>query len=316
MTAFNLTSLSRQYLTVFFWVMVIAVVIISAFGAAKAEDPTSTEKAVPDKSLLVETEWLAEKGNSPKLRIIDFGRKPQDYKTGHIAGAVFVDRKVVRDKVNEIPGMLPPVNTVAAELEKAGISNNNIDDSGGLWASRLFWALEYLGHENVHILNGGWNKWIQEKRPIQVRAFIPPRGNFTVHLHPDLLATKEWILENLPNPRVQIIDTRSFKEYAESGDMAAQNGHIPGAVNINWILNLTPNESETFLPAGELKELYESMNISKNNTIVTSCRIGLRAAHTYFVLRTLGYSKVRVYDGSWIEWVNSFGTTAMTESLN
>ena len=106
------------------------------------------EKELLPGQLLVETEWLATKGGSSKLRLIDYGRKVVDYQAGHIPGAVFIDRKAVWNKVNGISGMLPSVETMEAELEKAGISNDSTvviyDGSGGLWASRLFWALEYL----------------------------------------------------------------------------------------------------------------------------------------------------------------------------
>jgi thiosulfate/3-mercaptopyruvate sulfurtransferase len=292
----------------------------TTLGLKKYPPESSAERVVPDTPLLVETGWLAEKANSSKLRIIDYGRKLQDYEKGHVPGAVFVDRKTVWDNVKGIPGMLPSVETMVAELEKAGLSNDNTvviyDGSGGLWASRLFWALEYLGHKDVHILNGGWNKWLQEGRPIQMEASIAPRGDFTVYIQPDLLSTREWILENLTNPGVQIIDTRSPMEYTGADLRAARGGHIPGAVNINWILNLTPNDSKTFQPGKELTELYESMKISKNKTIVTLCQTGVRGAHTYFALRLLGYPKVRVYDGSWAEWGNDFGTPVIKKSIS
>ena len=115
----------------------------------------------------METDWLAVKGSSSKLRLIDYGRKVKDYQAGHIPGAVYVDRKTAWDKVGGIQGMLPSLETMVQAVEKAGISSGNMvviyDDSGGLWASRLFWALKYLGHRDVLILKGGWDKWVKEK---------------------------------------------------------------------------------------------------------------------------------------------------------
>jgi thiosulfate/3-mercaptopyruvate sulfurtransferase len=314
--------MKKNIISTVFTLSVLMLLLSCVTSPGLKEYPTEflVERIVSDKSLLVETGWLARKGNSSKLRIIDYGRKLQDYETGHIAGAVFVDRKTVWDKVNGIPGMLPSVETVVAELEKARIDNDSTvviyDRIGGLWASRLFWALEYLGLKDVHILNGGWNKWFKERRPIQMGASIVPRGNLTVHLQPDLLSTKKWILDNLTNPGVQIIDTRSFMEYIGADVRAARGGHIPRAVNINWIFNLTSNDSKTFLPEKELTKLYESMEISKNKTIATYCQTGIRAAHTYFVFRLLGYPKVRVYDASWAEWGRDFGTPVITKSIS
>ncbi len=272
----------------------------------------SQEKEVHQIPLLVEAEWLTEKSNSSKIRIIDFGRKVEDYLTGHIPDAVFVNRKIVWDKINGVSGMLPSVGTIISALETAGISNDNTiviyDATGGLWASRLFWALEYLGHNDVHILNGGWNKWVREGRTVQVEIFMAPPGNFTAHIQPDLLADKDWILENLRSPGVQVIDARSVKEYTGEDIRSAKGGHIPGAVNINWISNLTHDDLQTILPKEDLAKLYESLNISKDKVVVTYCQTGVRGAHTYFVLRLLGYPKVRNYDGSWAEWGNDLET--------
>lgn len=276
--------------------------------------------SITQKRLLVETEWLAGKINSPELRIIDYGRKLRDYQKGHITGAVFVDRKTVWNKVNGIPGMLPSMETIVIELEKAGISKDSAvviyDDNGGLWASRLFWALEYLGHEDVHILNGGWGKWIQEKRDVQIESHMPPKGEFIPLVQNDLLATQEWILKNLNNPEVVIIDARSSKEYTGEDVRSTRGGHIPGAVNINWISNLKSDDSKTFLTEEELTGIYDSLKISKNRTIVTLCQTGVRGAHTYFVLKLLGYPRVRLYDGSWAEWGNDHEVPVISEMVD
>lgn len=121
---------------------------------------TTAQESAPavvgsDTSLLVEADWLKGHMASTKIRIIDFGRKIEDYSAGHIPDAVFVDRKIVWDRVTGISGMLPSVDSMVKSLEKAGVGNDLTvviyDDVGGLWASRLFWALEYLGHTDVHI---------------------------------------------------------------------------------------------------------------------------------------------------------------------
>lgn len=278
------------------------------------------EKEVFPGQLLVETEWIATRGGSSKVRLIDYGRKFVDYRSGHIPDAVFIDRKAVWDKVNGIPGMLPSAETMVAELEKAGISNDSTvviyDSNNGLWASRLFWALEYLGHQDIHILNGGWNKWEMENRVVQMASNVPHRGSFIPRIQDDLLATDDWVLANLSNPDVQIIDTRSPKEYAGEDIRAKRGGHIPGAININWISNLKSDGSKAFARRGHLVELYDSQKISKDKIIVTHCQTGVRGAHTYFVLKLLGYPRVRVYDGSWAEWGNNIRKPVISDSID
>jgi thiosulfate/3-mercaptopyruvate sulfurtransferase len=289
-------------------------------GLKKQPYKYAAKTTVPEIPLLVETDWLAEKRNYSKLRIIDYGRKLQDYQTGHIPGAVFIDRKAVWDKVNGIPGMLPSVENMVAKLEKAGISNESAvviyDSNSGLWASRLFWALEYLGHQDIHILNGGWNKWVLEKHPVQVKSSLPPRGNLTPRIQSNRLATGDWILGNLDNPDVQIIDTRSQKEYTGEDVRAARGGHIPGAININWVSNLKSDDSKTISPEEELVKIYASHKILKDKIIVTHCQTGVRGAHTYFVLRVLGYSNIRVYDGSWAEWGQDLEAPIIKETID
>ncbi|UCD33601.1 MAG: sulfurtransferase [Desulfobacterales bacterium] len=278
------------------------------------------KKEVHQLPLLVETEWLAENSNSFKTRIIDFGRTVEDYLTGHIPDAVFVNRNIVWDEVDGIVGMLPSVETIISTLETAGISDDHTiviyDAFGGLWASRLFWALEYLGHNDVHILNGGWNKWAREGRNVQVEAFTAPPGHFTGHIQPGFVADKAWILKNLTNPGVQVIDARSVKEYMGEDIRSAKGGHIPGAVNLNWISNLAHDDFQTILPIEDLRKLYESQGISKDKIVVTYCQTGVRGAHIYFVLRHLGFSNVRNYDGSWAEWGNDLETPIETITTN
>ncbi len=256
--------------------------------------------------LLIETEWLVNNLSSPKLKVVDFGRAYKDYQSGHIPGAVYLEQKAVWDRVNGIPGMLPAPETVAKALAGAGISDDSsviiYDGANGLWAARLFWALEYLGHKGVHVLNGGWNRWLQDGGEVQKGAPRVPRGSFTARLRPELLATREWILRNLESPRLRVVDTRSPKEYSGADARSARGGHIPGAVNINWILNIT--DQKIFLPEDELAEFYDSRGVEKDKIAVTLCQTGVRGAHTYFVLRHLGYPEVRLYDGSWEEWGN------------
>ena len=272
--------------------------------------PLLADGAAEQVPLLVDSDWLGDNLGKEGLVVVDFGTAKQAYQAGHIPGAVFVERSAAYATVNQVSGMLPRPEAAVEHFEKAGISNKSrvviYDATGGLWASRLFWALEYFGHEKVHILDGGYPAWSAEEREISTDTPAVQRGNFKLEIRDDLVADTAFILENLENAAVQVVDARSPGEYSGGDVRAARGGHIPGAVNLDWGLNLDDNRQ--FLSLQELAEVYDSADISKDKTQITHCQTGVRGAHTYFVLRYLGYKDVRLYDESWVVWGNSTTT--------
>ena len=281
------------------YIAISLVLILIAHGAF-AEDEREN---IP---LLVDSDWLEANLERKNLVIVDFGRKLEDYSESHIPGAVYLDRKSVYDTVDGVDGMLPHPENSIPYFEGAGISNSSTvviyDAIGGLWASRLFWGLEYYGHENIHILDGGFPNWVAEERPVSSSRPDVSTGTFKYKIRPELVADYEYIEDNLDNSLIQIIDTRSAAEYAGTDVRAERGGHIPGAINIDWDLNL--DESRRFLTTQELIEMYDSKDIDKGKTQITHCQTGVRGAHTYFVLRHLGYENVKLFDESWVVWGN------------
>lgn len=221
-------------------------------------------------------------------------------------------RSAILTEINGVPGTLPPADQVGQVIEKAGIGNQTrvviYDDGNGLWASRLFWTLEYLGHQKVALLEGGLSGWIEDGGALQTEETTNSRADFQIRIQPDKLADERWLLQNLDNRRVKVVDSRNPEEYTGKDKQAARGGHIPGASNIDWVLNLDTVRRQTFLPLTELEKLYEQEEATRDKEIVTYCQIGIRAAHSYFTLRLLGYEYVRLYDGSWAEWGNSADT--------
>ena len=260
--------------------------------------------------LLVDSQWLEKNLDRKNLVLIDFGRSIEDYDSGHIPGAVYLERAAVYDTVDDVQGMLPPPEIAVPYFEAVGISNNSLiviyDAIGGLWASRLFWALEFFGHKNVHILDGGYPAWQSLGGSVSTEKPTIEKGVFKYELQWDRIADTEFIANNIENTDIQVIDTRSTGEYEGTDVRAERGGHIPGAINVDWALNL--DENRVFLSMQELTELYDTEGVSKEKTQITHCQTGVRGAHTYFVLRQLGYKDVRLYDESWVVWGNRADT--------
>ncbi|MFQ5830614.1 MAG: sulfurtransferase [Candidatus Methylomirabilia bacterium] len=273
------------------------VLILSASGAARAQAP-----------LLVEPAWLEARLEDPKIRVVDMSR-PETYRSAHIPGALHLN----------IRELMPPVPTggsraleaaEAAELfGRLGIANDShvviYDDAGGLHAGRLFFTLELFGHQAVSVVNGGLQAWLRAELPlVQEIATVTP-ATYRPAPTPDRLASAEWILAGLEDPDVVLVDARSSAEYDGKLPLARRGGHIPGAVNIEWLENLQADG--TFKPLEQLRAMYEARGVTPDKTVVPYCQTFHRAAHTYFVLRFLGYPRVAGYDRSWAEWGNRAG---------
>lgn len=257
----------------------------------------------PGNEILVSPQWLAE--NLDKVTVLDATRSADQFAAGHIPGAALISRQSLLGTVNGINSMLPNPELVAGDLADAGVFLNRpvvvYDGGNGLWASRLFWTLEYLGHSRVHLLDGGYAAWEAAGLNISTTPALPARGDFTANVQPELLADAEYIQEHLELGTLGILDARSPGEFFGENIQADRGGHIPQSVNIDWTLAV--GEGASFLPFTALAALYAQTTEGKQE-LVTLCQTGIRGAHTYVALRILGHQRVRLYDGSWVEWGN------------
>ncbi len=179
------------------------------------------------------------------------------------------------------------------------------EGKSGMRAARAFWFLEYLGHPNVRVLDGGVPAWTRAGFPLTTDAVAPKPSKWHGEAHPELLATAAEVNERLGDTATAIIDTRSDAEYYGEEVRAKRGGAIPGAVHLEWTNNLTPDG--TYKSADELKTMYEALGVTTDREVVTYCQGGYRAAHTYLALRLAGFPRVRNYTGSWKEWGDSEG---------
>lgn len=174
------------------------------------------------------------------------------------------------------------------------------EEDSGMRAARGWWFLEYLGHPDVRVLDGGLRAWTSAGLPVTTAVVTPKTSTWHGTADPSKVATWRQVLARLGNPGVAIVDTRSDEEHYGEAVRAKRGGAIPGAVHIEWKRNLTPEG--TFKSAADLKAMYESAGVTPDREVVTYCQGGYRAAHAQLALALLGYPRVRNYTGSWKEW--------------
>jgi len=244
--------------------------------------------------------------SDPHLVLVDL-RPPEAFSNGHIPGARSFDIFGI-SLIDTRPQALDAYLWLIEHLIQAkGINADSrvviYDDIAGARSARLFWFLEFFGHRDVHVLNGGFNAWTAASLPVTHEAVVVPEpGNFKKQIRRELLATGEDVLNRLNSPGSVLIDTRSDEEWTGQLVRAARGGRIPGAVHLEWLQNL---DADGFLKsAGDLRSMYGSIGVVPEREAIPYCQGGYRAAHTYLALRLLGFPRVRNYLGSWGEWGN------------
>jgi len=254
-------------------------------------------------SLLTTVEELRAKIGAPNLCIIDV-RPAENYARGHIPGATHFDLfglSLVDTGEAPLKAFMFMIHHV---LELRGVSENKevvfYEDNSGMRAARGVWFLEFYGHPNGKMLDGGFKAWQAAGAPVSTEADIPKAAAFKVNERRDVLATAGDVLRSLNKKDVAILDTRSAGEYFGTHVRAARGGAIPGAIHIEWTENL--DASGKFKSNTELKAMYDKAGITPDKEVVSYCQGGYRAAHSYVALRLLGFPKVRNYIGSWKEW--------------
>jgi thiosulfate/3-mercaptopyruvate sulfurtransferase len=233
--------------------------------------------------------------------------EPADYGKGHVPGAVYLHFNEARVPAPGGDGYRLPTPEEAARLfERLGVAPDTTvviyDDAGGLHAARLFFTLDVYGHRRAMLVDGGIQAWRRAGFPVTREVPRVARTSYRPRLEGDRVASSEWVRDRLGDPTVLLVDARTPEEYAGTDVRARRGGHIPGAVNVEWKHHLRPDL--TFRPLAELRALYAARNVTPDRTVVTYCQTNHRSAHTYFVLRLLGYPRVAAYDRSWAEWGN------------
>lgn len=277
------------------------------------------EKPAVRSEMIVSTSWLAAHLNDPKVVVLHVARERAHYEQGHIPGARFVGWDIITTTRDGVPNELAPVADLQKLFERLGVGDEArivlYGDNSGLAAARAYFTLDYLGHGGRSaLLDGGLERWKVEGRAISTDIVEPKPARFTsrvragVVTNVDVVRDLSWTAANLVSPSVVLIDARPVDEYtgAKPGEGVQHAGHIPGAASVFWLQNLLSRENPTLRSVAELRRLYEAAGVRRGRTIVTYCRTGAQASHSYFILKYLGYDVV-MYDGSFFEWSKAEG---------
>lgn len=240
------------------------------------------------------------------VRVVDM-RLPDAYGGGHLPGAVAIDYAALVERRSPILGLLPSIEHLRTVMSLAGLNSNHdviaYDDEGGGRACRLLWTLDVLGHKGrLILLDGGYAAWKATGAEPDRSVASPESSQYDAILQPAATATLETVREHLNDARFRILDARSSGEYLGTIVRAQRGGHIPGAINIEWSETMTSDRRMKSRPA--LLGLYSMKSITPEYNIITYCHSHHRSAHSYFVLKWLGFPNVSGFAGSWSEWGN------------
>jgi thiosulfate/3-mercaptopyruvate sulfurtransferase len=254
-------------------------------------------------TLLTTAQELQQKLGSADLCVVDT-RPAEDFARGHIPGSVHFDLfglSLIDTTEAPLNAFMHMIHHV---LELRGVSDSKAvvfyEENSGMRAARGLWFLEYYGHPNVKMLDGGFKAWKEAGYPVATEAAAPKAAALKIVERREVLATVDDVLRSLNKKAYCILDTRSTEEYFGTRVRAARGGAIPGAIHIEWTDNLDADGK--FKTDAELKTMYERAGITPDKEIISYCQGGYRAAHSYVALRLLGFPRVRNYIGSWKEW--------------
>lgn len=254
---------------------------------------------------LAETDWLAERLDDRNVRIVD-ARPQQQYDAGHIPGAVNLSG------TNGIPrtadGEMASPEEFSGVVGKLGIGNDGtivVYDTPNQYMGLVAWAFLYYGHQDVRLLDGGFEKWTREVRSISREETSYPLTTFTAKPVEKIYCSLSHAKTVHSSREAVFWDTRTLSEYhggAEGhGKPPPRPGHIAGAAHLDWIELIDP-ETKTFKPAAELRTLLESKGITLEREVNTYCGGGRRGSIGTIVLKMLGYNNARSYAAGFSQW--------------
>ena len=268
-----------------------------------------------DPTLMVSTDWLAQRLSAPDIRILDAswhmpdtGRDAEaEYRAAHIPGARFFDIDRVADTSASLAHMLPPVEKFVSAVRRMGIGDGHrvvvYDQTGLFSAARVWWMFRVFGHTDVAVLDGGLPKWLADGHPTEDIPPDPRERHFTGRKNAGMVRDVTQMAGAVKLGHEQIVDARSrprFTGEEVEPRPGLRAGHMPGARNLPWRDLL--EEDGTMKDEAGLRAAFEAAGVDLSQPVVTTCGSGVTACILTLALHRLGHTRNAVYDGSWSEW--------------
>ena len=229
----------------------------------------------------------------------------EQYNAAHIEGAIHVSPSELVSGVKPATGQIAPIESLNGLFGRLGMTENThfiaYDDEGGGWAGRFVWTCFAVGHQAASAINGGLHAWHGDG--LSLTRQVPELDSTQVKLQFDrsVIADKEDVLASLDDADAVVWDARSAEEHAGTKVVAARGGHVPGAINLDWLLTMDRNRS--LRTRTDIRDVLEDLGITTNKKVITHCQTHHRSGLTWLIGQSLGYD-IRAYHGSWSEWGN------------
>ncbi|PYE89500.1 3-mercaptopyruvate sulfurtransferase [Phyllobacterium leguminum] len=273
---------------------------------------------------VVSADWLEKHLDEPGLSILDASwylpaqnRDPRgEFDAAHIPGAIFYDQDKIADRSSGLPHTIPSEADFEREMSAMGLTVEDtiiVYDGPGMYtAPRVWWLLRTMGAKNVLVLDGGFDRWKREGRPVTAKVTKIAPSAFIAHSDMSRVASFEKMREIVETGSVQIADARAPGRF--SGDepeprAGMRSGHMPGARNVPVASLVKDGELKNL---EELEEIFDKAGIDLTKPVVTSCGSGVTAAVITLALESLGHKDNLLYDGSWSEWGSRADTPVET----
>lgn len=282
-----------------------------------------SEPTVPQ---LVDPEWLQARLSEPDLHVLDCtvhlsfdpetGERSSesgraDWEDGHVPGSVFadlIDELSVTDDP-DYPYEVPAADRFAAAMARLGVGDESrvvlYDAASNQWAARLWWLLRTFGFDTAGVLDGGWDRWARERRPVSTDTPDPPSASLTTTRREQMIATKSDVRESIDRDEHCLVNCLRPEDYdGTTAVRYGRPGQIPSSVTVpsRGASGIVDRETNTYLPRAELRQRFAETGALEADRVITYCGGGIAASSVAFALTLLGVENVAVYDGSLSEW--------------